>query len=188
MTPHTSSLVLVMGLPGTGKTTLSKKVSLALELPLISRDEIKLLIMDNVGWKDREWSKKVGKASYDILDYVLGEQLKSGTSCIIESDFDPVFANKKFQEWQARFGFNCVQVICTAKGEVLLKRWQERAASDLRHPSITEGQEGLRDLEEAIKAGERQALDLKGTIIRVVTDDFAVVNVDAVIQEIKDSL
>ena len=50
-------LLIVNGLPGSGKTTLSRELAPRLGLPLISKDDIKELLFDQLGWSDREHSK-----------------------------------------------------------------------------------------------------------------------------------
>lgn len=159
-----------MGLPATGKTTLSEKVSTNFELPLISRDEIKVQIMNKVGWGDREWSKKVGQASYSLLDYATKQFSRSKSSFILESDFAPEFANEKFNHLHQQ-GYDIVQIICSANNDVILDRWKKRAAKDSSHPSSTEGKQGLNELLEAISKGQRQPLDVPSKIIYVNTSD-----------------
>ena len=62
-------------MPGTGKTTLAKKISEELNLPLISKDNLKVMLFDALGWKDREWSEKIGNVCYKIMDHVVEAQL-----------------------------------------------------------------------------------------------------------------
>ena len=188
MNTPSQTVILILGLPGSGKTTLSRKIADALLLPLLSRDELKLLVMDNVGWRDREWSKKVGKASYDLLDYIMVQQIKTKHSFIIESDFRPEFATDTFQALQHQYGFNCLQIICRARPEVLIARWQNRAQVDPRHPSNTEGTEGIKDLQASIALGERQAMKLKGSVFKIDTSDFAVLDDEAIIQKVRKLL
>ncbi|MEO8912135.1 MAG: AAA family ATPase [Candidatus Saccharimonas sp.] len=158
-------LIIVMGLPATGKTTLSRKIAQPLGLPLINRDEMKVQIMDSVGRGDRVWSKKVGQASYSLLDYVMGQFTISKTSFIIESDFAPEFANEKFNRIH-KSGYDIVQVICSTDAEVLIHRWKKRAAEDAAHPSSTEGKPGLDELLLAVSRGPRQPLGVPGEVIR----------------------
>jgi adenylate kinase family enzyme len=65
----TALMILISGLPCTGKTTLARKIAQKFRLPLISRDDIKESLFDSLGWHDREWSKQLGVASYQLLYY-----------------------------------------------------------------------------------------------------------------------
>src|SRR3989442_1170409 len=49
-------LVLVNGLPGTGKTTVARKISDHFHWPCFSKDVFKELIFDGLGWSDKAWS------------------------------------------------------------------------------------------------------------------------------------
>src|SRR3989344_1821492 len=119
-----SNLIIILGMSGTGKTTLARKLADDLALPLVSKDDLKVIIFDNVGWKDMEWSKKVGRASYQILDYLIEDHLKTGQSMMVETTFDPRFADSQFQEWQNKYGFRAIQVLCHADEAVARQRFR----------------------------------------------------------------
>ena len=57
------TVVLVTGIPGAGTTTVSRALSKALMLPLLSKDAIKESLFDELGVKDREWSLQLGAAA-----------------------------------------------------------------------------------------------------------------------------
>ena len=59
--------VMVTGLPGSGKTSLSAPVAAALSLPRLSKDAIKEALWDALGPGDLEWSKRLGRASAAAL-------------------------------------------------------------------------------------------------------------------------
>ena len=80
-------LIVVTGLPASGKTTLSRRIANDLHLPLISRDGIKEILFDGLGWSDREWSKRLGKVSYELTYYFVQLHIASGQAVIVESNF-----------------------------------------------------------------------------------------------------
>ena len=67
-------LVIINGLPETGKTTITKPLSDTLGFPLISKDTVKEFVFDTIGVGDREWSKTLGKVSSEFL-YSLADEL-----------------------------------------------------------------------------------------------------------------
>ena len=60
--------ILVTGIPAAGKSTMAKYLAGHLSIPMISKDMIKELLFDNVGFKSRRKSE-VGDCKYEY--YVL---------------------------------------------------------------------------------------------------------------------
>lgn len=184
---HTPSpvVILILGLPGAGKTTLAKKLAQELSLPLMVKDDLKVILLDAYGWKDRETSMQAGNASYKLMDYVIAGQLRAGNSLIVESTFDPKYDDAKFQSWQEKYGVRYVQVYCYADDDTIRQRFKERAGSDNRHVSHTEGEAGLQNLEKYIQQGF-MPLNIDSKIIKVDTTDFSKVDEAGVIKQIRD--
>lgn len=181
------TLILVHGLPGAGKTTLAKKLATELNLPLISKDDIKVMLFDVYGWKDRAESRKAGAASYEITDYIITEQLRVGNSLIFETTFNPVLATETLGKWHQAYGVQFVQVYCYADLDVIRKRVAERAISDSRHVSHIEGEEGRQDLELRLARG-KELLDIPSKIIEIDTTDFAKADTDGVVAQVKEAI
>lgn len=177
-------VILILGLPGAGKTTLGKKIATSLRLPFISKDDIKIKLFDVYGWKDREASKQAGMASFGIMDYFTEEQIKHGNSLILESTFNPEYDDARFQAWQKEYGVRYVQLYCYADADVVRERFVKRAKTDTRHVSAVEGDEGLQVLENYIHQGFTP-LNIDSTIIKVDTTDFSKVDEADIIKQIQ---
>jgi predicted kinase len=187
------NLIVFTGLPGTGKTTLSKDIARELMLPLVAKDAIKERLFDELGWSkgDRDWSTKLGVATFSIMDYVIEEQLRAGHSLVVESNFSPKFANKKFREWQKQYGHNVIQVVCHTSLEVLASRLHGRVTSGERHPGHFE--QGtvatyLAGSEQRVANGEDRPLDVPGTVLEVDTTDFTRIDTQTILTKIRASL
>lgn len=133
-----TTLLVITGLPATGKTSLSLRLGQRLGYPVLSKDGIKERLYDTLGCDTREYSRKLGKASVDILFDVVETLLKAGTSCIIESNFLPEMDTVRVQRLQEIPGVQVLQVLCKGEAEVVFTRFRERALSGRRHPGHCE--------------------------------------------------
>lgn len=128
------TLVVISGMPASGKTTLARWLATELRLPLIGRDDIKERLFDSLGWSDRAWSKRLGVASWAMLYWAIETHLAAGRSCIVESNFDPEIAGAEIISLRERFAFRTTQIHCFADGNVLVERYLARVADGNRHP------------------------------------------------------
>ncbi|BAZ10768.1 cytidylate kinase [Calothrix sp. NIES-4071] len=171
----TSSVIIISGLPCTGKTTLGRKLAQDLSLPLICRDSIKESLFDSLGWSDREWSKKLGIASYDLLYHFIDSLVSKNISLIVESNFKAAFDTEKYRKLQNQYGLKLIQIHCHTKGEVLLKRFKERSESGERHPGHVDHL-NYEEFRATLLKGGYEILDVESTNFQVDTTDFNQVN------------
>lgn len=164
-------LIIISGLPCTGKTDLGKRLAKEFNLPYISKDGIKELLFDSLGWKDREWSKKLGLTSYDLLYYFAEAQLEAGKSFIIESNFKAKVGTKKFLDWQKKYDYEPLQIVCKTEGKVLFDRFKKRAESGERHPGHVDHL-NYKEFEGALLRAEYEPLDIGGEKFEVDTTNF----------------
>jgi predicted kinase len=177
-------LILISGLPCTGKTTLGRQLAAELQLPFLHKDGIKETLFDVLGWKDREWSKQLGGASNELLFYFIECQLKSGLSCIAESNFHPDFHTKKFQALKRKYQFEPFQIECYTQGEVLFERFKKRAESGQRHPGHVDHL-NYGEFKETLLRGKSAPLELGGVRLEVDTTDFGAIPYDALLESIR---
>lgn len=130
------ALIVVCGLPATGKSSLAEELRDALGWPLFAKDQFKETLYDATEQGEdaytRESSTIVGKQSISLLLMVARELLETGTSCIIEANFLPDLAPDDLGPLLAIS--NGRQVHCTIPGDLVLERYRKRAHAGERHP------------------------------------------------------
>ena len=176
-------LVIITGLPCTGKTTLSRQLAAELGLPLIAKDDIKERLFDSLGWSDREWSKKLGGATFALLFYFIEIEVSVGRSLITESRFFPQFDLPHFQAIQQRHPFRPLVIECVADGKILFDRFVRRSESGERHPghvdhtSYAEVQKVFYAEQTPFKLGEKY--------IQVNTNNFDQLDLQALVAAVR---
>lgn len=164
LAPGIQYVVLVLGRPASGKSTISSMIADRWGLPVVSKDVLKEVLFDTLGTGDVAWSVKLGRAAFAVLDQVIEWQLHSGAPYVIDAAYSAEFENAKFQEWQERYGFVTVQIHCTASPEELVRRFRHRALDGTRHPGHADAQR-LDEFREVVADGRFGLLDLRGPVL-----------------------
>jgi predicted kinase len=185
-------LIIFTGLPGTGKTTLSRQLSEALNIPLVAKDAIKEIMYDHIGWSDRAFSAKLAHATFGIMDYVATQQLQSGNTLILESNYSPRLANEHFQNWQNDYDCKIIQIVCRTNLDVLVSRYLERNRTSERHPGHIDNEGSLEsyknDFGRRIENDEDQPLAVQGPVRIVDTTDFGSIHKKEIAEWVKNNL
>lgn len=162
--PRSPYVVLVVGRPAAGKSTISATIAERWDLPVVSKDGLKEILFDTLGVGDRAWSVTLGRASFALLDHVIELQLRAGRPFLIDAAYDAAFEDLKFREWQERYGFTAVQVHCTASPDELMRRYARRAVDGTRHPGHGDA-ESLDEFRDALTDGRAETLSLRGPVL-----------------------
>jgi predicted kinase len=165
-------VIVVNGLPATGKTTLARRLSADLHLPLLAKDAIKETLFETLGWSDRAWSRRLGTATMALLYVLLEEQLRAGQPCIVECNFYPDRDGERFRALQQTHPFTPFQILCVADGPTLYERYCQRAGSADRHPGHVETL-NFEEHRELLLRGRIDPLPLGGALYELDTTDFA---------------
>jgi len=184
---YPSNIIIVTGRPAAGKSTLAKWLSQELKLPLVSKDSIREELFDRLGWKDRKWAQKLGKVSIDMMFYLARAELTVGHSIIMDNSFYPPVSNPRFQALKEQYHAESIQIVCDSDHETLFQRFKSRADSGSRHPGHRD-QDVIEDLYANLADNSSQILEIGGSVIEVDTTDFAKVDYQEILKQVKSML
>lgn len=126
-------LIVINGAPGTGKTTLSKKLSDDLKLPCLRKDDVKELLFDKMGTGDLEWSQDLGAGVAEMLFAFIERWLARGRSLIAESAYYFKFANPRFVSVVNSNDIIFLEIYCKTDPDVRRQRFINRNENGERH-------------------------------------------------------
>lgn len=153
-------LIVVTGPPGAGKSTLAAAISERLALPLIAKDPLKETLHDALGGDGRDWSQRLGRATFEVIFHVIDRLLEAGVSVMAEGNFATAEGFRRLPEARV------VQIHVTAAPEVLRERFAARGG---RHP-VHYDAHVVDEVPARARAGEWGPIDLSGELIEVTTD------------------
>ena len=181
------TIVIVTGRPAAGKSTLAKWLSQELKFPLVSKDSIREELFDRLGWKDRKWAQLLGKASIDMMFYFAQAELEVGHSIIMDNSFYPPVSNPRFQGLKEQYNVGCIQIVCDSDRDILFQRFKIRAELGGRHPGHSD-KDVLDTLYSNLADTSSRVLDIDGSVIEVETTDFAKVDYQKILKQVKSLL
>lgn len=128
-----SKLIIVCGLPATGKTSLAKALSEKLKIPCLHKDEIKESLYDSLKLSTLEDSRRIGKTAIELLLLYAKHKIRDEIDFILEAPFayeEDVF---NFQTWGKRYDLDIFIVICTVDNQVRYERFTSRPRHAAHH-------------------------------------------------------
>ncbi len=164
---YETTLVIVGGAPASGKSTISRQLSDDLQIPAFGKDDFKEVLFDSIGYRDREWSRHLGRASHELLVLCARKLIAKGESCIIESTFRPDDA-LLFEQLRHSHPARMIQIFCHAPLEEMCERFRHRASGGSRHPGHCDESNG-EELIRLIESGNFVPLEIDGQLIQINT-------------------
>ena len=180
-------VIVITGPPCAGKTAIARRVAERFSLPWTGKDMVKELLFDTLGWQDREWSKKLSRASVAVLFRFLEAQVEARRSCIVESNFKAEYDTARFLDLRDRYEFDLVQIECICDGSVLFERFKRRTESGKRHPGHSD-HSNYDEFRDMLLRGRSEPLDIGGRRVEIDTTDFEAIDYQTLFTEIAQAL
>jgi glucokinase len=129
----TAPVIVVSGLPASGKTTLARRLSAVLKLPLLSLDTVKEAIVDEVAVEDRF---AVRAAAREVVARLVED---SPAGCLVDIWVNPVRDTSDVADRLAAIeGVRYLELVCRVPTELAVERYAGRA----RHPAHLDAGDG----------------------------------------------
>ncbi|MEI8339010.1 MAG: AAA family ATPase [bacterium] len=151
-----SKLIIICGLPGSGKSTISEALSRKLEIPVFSVDPIESSIIKSGIPKSFE----TGLAAYLVAETLAAANLQAGNSAIIDAVSGVIEAKQMWQALAKKLGVSLIIIECIVSNKNLHKtRIEERVRGIHGIPEVTWDDVDKREKEYIVWEEEKLILD-----------------------------
>lgn len=124
--------ILITGIPASGKSSMAEYLAQNLSLPVISKDIIKELMYDEIGFRSRDEKVRLGIASMRIMYYTAEQLMKCGQPFILENNFENI-SREGLLALLEKYSYQAITVTLTGSYETIYRRFLERNQSPERH-------------------------------------------------------
>ena len=125
-------LIIIAGMPASGKSTYAKKLSRAIGYPILEKDNIKEELFDTLGFRCYAEKRQHDVAATAVLLRVADDILACGQSLIMVNNFRDD-AKEALEKLVAKYSCSCVIVFFGGDNDVFYRRYVERDNAHARH-------------------------------------------------------
>ncbi len=135
------TFIIISGIPGSGKTTLGKKLASELMLSYYDKDEILEGLFDSLGTANMKWRQKLSRASDEILIRLV----KNSAGAVVTSfwkNTKTAHGSGTPVDWLLSLSGNVLEIYCFCEPELAAARFKNRK----RHHGHLDDTKQLSDL------------------------------------------
>ena len=125
-------LIILAGMPASGKTTFVKQLSKVAGYPVLEKDAIKEELFDVIGFQNYTQKRLMDTAATAVLLRCADSLLESGQSLIVVNNFRKD-AEPAVEAMLKKHNCSCVFVFFGGNGDVFYQRYVERDNRGERH-------------------------------------------------------
>ena len=169
-------LIIIGGSLATGKSTIAKYIEAETGIKRVSMDDLKESLFDVGGYRDREWSKRIGQMAWPVFKQLIELHLERSDDVIAEATF--LWPDDK--DWihaiAERYDTDVFQIWMTADPIVARERFIHRSANE-RHPGHCDSLEDvLEEFDQRVFNRTFVPHPIRGKTLVVDTTDFDAVD------------
>jgi len=171
-------IVVVSGLPASGKSTLSRKLAPALGLSLIDKDDILEGLFETIGVGDTDWRRRLSRAS----DSIVQRMARSSPGAVLTSFWRwPGMSDDSGTpiDWIAATSHRVVEVYCAIDPQLAATRFVSRP----RHAGHLDQIKRYDEVVATFRALAAAGPLCIGSLLRV--DTSGIVDSDAVTRDVR---
>ncbi len=124
--------ILVTGIPAAGKTSMARKLADHYQIPMISKDDIKEILFDDLGFNSREEKVKEGIAAMHIMYYMAEQMMRVKKPFILENNFEFI-SKEELIKLLNEYEYRAITVTLTGDYPTIYQRFLERNENPTRH-------------------------------------------------------
>ena len=125
-------LIIIAGMPASGKSTYARKLSRALGYPIIEKDNIKEQLFDTLGFSCYAEKRHLDVVATSVLLRVADDILSCGQSLIMVNNFRDD-AKDALEKLVKQYDCRCVIVFFGGDNDIFFQRYVERDRRGVRH-------------------------------------------------------
>ena len=193
-------LIMITGLPGSGKSSFCAYASRKLNLPVLEKDHYKEILFDDIGFKSREEKLKLGTAAMNIMYDHARQLLKMGMSVIMDNNFENA-SLPGIKKLASETGCRLITVRFEDDIAAIHRRFLKRDKDPRRHRGHavntcypeTDGRDeyvpmGLEEFERKFRERGMMSFYPGGKLIRVNVDSFRNFSNEKVLSRLKKAM
>lgn len=126
------AVIILAGMPATGKSTVCKALADHFGYSVIEKDAIKERLFDTLGFTCYAQKRALDHAANAVVIYAVEEILKANGSVIVDNNFDDV-SGGRFCQMLKKYKPECACVFLRGDLDVLHQRYTQRDNAHARH-------------------------------------------------------
>ncbi|MDR3121758.1 MAG: hypothetical protein LBU58_10585 [Clostridiales bacterium] len=177
-----NAMIVVSGYLAAGKTTFALKLSQTLGVPCFCKDLVKIALGEHISIANREDSKRLSRATVEVMLHIADNCLRTNTPLILEGNFRIADADE-ISTLCRKYDCSALTFLFVGNSEILHRRFVSRESTSERHPVNRDFGPPISRMEYDDYVKELRDIKIPGETQIVDTTDFESVNYERLISK-----